>query len=698
MSTMPNLLSQQIVSWLLQAAGLIAARRNGGDALQGVSPSTVKSALSGKPVLRSWDPLVDELLLLLGLAPTSTQRAAVRSALRGWDQDVSRLDTRGLPPAELLPAVLRVLAPALGVRFGAWAALEQLRPSTPTRPVSEWLCDPLAPDAFGHVVDWLFVRHHPELAHWSERYPLLSGIDRTTVDDWRSPTLLRVPNAANLTVIAGAMGKEHAARALALLRMARVLAAARELVATVGGQLMADDFAAMIASYARTTRAALTAPGVVADVAEQMYATLLETPAGASFVANLAPVAGWRVDDSPVDLAQQVREAARHVRESGDLTELRWLLAATLVEPMPLLVGGVSTHLGNTAGMQRALTPVLELVQMEWRFHHVLWMLARGVPLAWSRTEPAPDRLQPPSEIVQAMARMALDEQRRLVRREGDPAPEPFLQERLFMTLATQSGGDDALRETVAALNASSKLAFAPRFMEPALEDAQLAELPHLMAARARSLALRGEDSEAFDWIGRWAKSDAPRSSEERRAVADSTIAIAHRLVERGRPMREFLNLELPIPFDELPNELQASVRKGVETSRRTLSSLLTTGDRLLEIATGVDQAHSGTPEEVERLVRLFPLALRLDLLAADATGDEAFLTRSETLAERLGAADRALPDHGPAWAMRAVWHLVLGEDPSLALKHATHLGSLALYEAEVARLVADHALAQSTR
>lgn len=139
MSTMPGLLSQQIVSWLLQAAGLLAARRNGGDALRGVSPSTIKNALSGKPVLRSWDPLVDELLLLLGLTPSPAQRTAVSAALRAWDQDVSRLDTRGLPPAELLPAVLRVLAPALGVRFGAWAALEQLRPSTTVRPVSEWL-------------------------------------------------------------------------------------------------------------------------------------------------------------------------------------------------------------------------------------------------------------------------------------------------------------------------------------------------------------------------------------------------------------------------------------------------------------------------------------------------------------------------------------------------------------------------------
>ena len=109
----PLPLSQQILAWVLQALGLDTP---------GVSRSTRRSALSGKPIQRRWEDLVVAFLESLGGIKDGRELVA-QGLARRWDQAVSELPTVELTMAERLHAPLQLAAPQLGIRLGVLACL-----------------------------------------------------------------------------------------------------------------------------------------------------------------------------------------------------------------------------------------------------------------------------------------------------------------------------------------------------------------------------------------------------------------------------------------------------------------------------------------------------------------------------------------------------------------------------------------------
>lgn len=697
MSSDPVTLSQQTVSWLLQAAGLLAEHRTGLRRMR-VSPSTVKYALNRVPVLGSWQSLVDELLGAFGASTDDGRRKLLATGLRDWDQRVTRLDTMGLDLATRLPALLHIAAPQLGARFGALAALEEAN-STAEVPVSDWLCEPLSPAVFGRTVEWLFHKHHPALDTWTARYALLPGVDRTTVEDWRSKQV-KVPNVLNMDVVANAMGPAAKSSAHGILRVARILTVLRRDVAAWGGAILAEQFDTTVSSYARLTRQALTSPGLVADLAD-LYAIALEGPTGDGALAKLLPLwGGARAEVTPAVVAGRIRDAANRVRAGGDIGELQWVRVAQVLEPLDLLIGGTMGQLGVANGIQRALTDPLLLVQAAWSSQAFLGWLAEGAPLTWAPPGGRPPVKRTPSAQLRELARKLAEEGRQLCRRPD--APPPNLNDHLLfgVLVGDMLDGADGVSAMVDVMNRVNGVAAVPAGFEIVADDQMLGEFPHLMAERARRLAAEGgRDREALGWLRKWGEHSTLRTDAERRATAETATSIAHRGVDAVHRPREFLRLELPCPFEQLPSELRSKLTATADVSCRSLAQALATGDRLLEIAAGLLPNDPGTAGEVERVVALLPLAIRLDCLAADVSGDDdVVFARSHDFAERLQAADRALPDHALAWALRAVWQRLIGDDDALSLRWATHFGSRAAYDTEVARLVRDGRLAQEPR
>ncbi len=688
----PLPLSQQILSWVLQAMGFIAEEKQGSRVLRHVSVSTVKTALHGEPIPETWDALLRAVTEALGHQVSPEQVMQAAEWIHGWDLRVSRLDDNGLALANRAPAVLRVLAPQIGLRFGAVAAIGVALGEHD----AERLCDPLNPRIFGWALEALFARRRPDLKTWEARYDALQrvGVNRRTVEKWRSGRIA-VPNPSNLQALACVLGEEAQPGALGLLRLARLLTVLHRDLADWVGEELAADFAALVATWACAAREALGASEVRTQLAE-FVAVILESQHGEAALANLAPVLGLSGVEIPAqEVARQIRVVTAAVRQGAPTEQLTWILPMQILNPYPVLAAVVGAALGMDNAMAWATTAPLELLQADWRRQAGLELLAHSDQITVQAGDGGLSRQIVLPEVWRVQARECAAAGLALTRGAGQ-RPVELAQFGLMMQLVTQIGGINHIQEAVAMSNAASKRAAVPASLEVAFDAHTLQEFPHLMAERARRLANEGMDNEAVDWLGRWNRNAELRSSEERRAAAETAITIAHRQMDRLRPQRAYLRTELPCPVEALPATLRQRLIESVDAVQGVLASSLRVGQPLFERADAWLAAPPGSAEEVERVVQLLPLALRLDVLEAELDGGEDIpLPRSGPLAERLLASDRALSHHGPAWAMRALWSRFMEEDPSDALKWATHYGAATLYEREVTRLVEDGCLSQ---
>lgn len=645
MNTDSMVLSQQTISWLLQAAGLVAAHKNRRHQMR-VSPSTVKSALNRQPVLTSWQLLVDELLSAFNLYLIEYKRLELATRLRDWDQHASQLDTLGLDLPTRLPTLLLVAAPQIGIRFGALAALEHPN-STESFPVSDWLCKPLSPSIFGHAVEWLFRKHHPMLETWVARYKLLPGMDRTTVEDWRSEQV-KIPTVGNLDVVAKAMGQaEDSARSL--LRIARILTVLRHDIAGWGSPLLAQDFDDTVASYAQVTRQALTTPTVVVELAD-LYAMTLEGPMGVTMLKNLCQIWGTATSEaSPHVIGGKIREAASRVRAGGDQSELNWVKIAQVIDPLPPLLGLAMHMLGVKNGLIHTMKDPLQFVQEEWQLQMFLGQLGKGAPLIFSLKPNEPTISRTPSPQIQDLAKKMAKEQRQLCYRPEAPPPNPNDPIMLTILLGNLLNGEAGVSHMIDMMNRANGVAAIPSKLEAFVSAETLVAFPHLMAYRAKRFADEGRDYEAITWLQQWGEQSTLHSQPERRAAAEAAIAMAHRHIDKTRQFRAFLKLKLDAHIERLPQDSGSKSTNIVANCRHILCQVMTMADQLMGIAAGLLYSYPGTVDEVERIVMLLPLAIRLDFLTVATSNEETvILTRAEGLAKRLQAADRALPEHGP--------------------------------------------------
>ena len=319
-------LTQQVAAWVLQGLGVM-------DGLSTVSRSSAKNALAGDVIPQAWDKLFDEVVGALGLPGMPEGKDALLAAFHQADLNISRLDACDLDVSDRMPAVVRALIPAVGVRFGALAAVADQGVFPPVLdergqplPIADWLCEPLHPATFGRAAEVLLRSVLPSWTGWGKVAESLEeqGVaSRKTVARWRSGELY-VPNVANLAALAGrAPSGATRSRALVLLRVARLLTATRRALSREWGDAeLAEQTASAVASWARLTRHALAQPGVLADLADYTAAGL-EGPSGAGMHATLAPMArAFIAFDSPVAGAARLRSRAAEVRQSGDVLHL----------------------------------------------------------------------------------------------------------------------------------------------------------------------------------------------------------------------------------------------------------------------------------------------------------------------------------------------------------------------------------------
>ncbi len=684
------ILSQSVLAWLLQATGLLADDRLRVRRLRHVSGGTVKTAMSGEPIPARWHDLVREAFAAGGAQPDGVQLTGVTDALHEWDRRASTLDGMGLDLRDRLPAWLRLLGPQLGMRFGALAALAG--PLSDVAPdVQDWLCEPLSPRVVGRSVEWLFRKYRPDLKTWDLREDAMKRVkvNARTVEHWRAGTAT-VPNTKTLGRIVGLLGRAPLPDAGPILRCARALTQLRADVALHGGPVLAAQLEDLVASYATVTRELLKNPGPVAELAE-FYASALESTAGAGALAKLQGMLGVQGTESPTTVAANIRSAVVSVRATGRFDELRWGVIAQVIEPCPLTVLGVSMRLGvgNAAALATAGDP-LDLLQAEWRSLAGLRALQTGQWSTRRESVATRSRSEHPAEgELRAVAGRLAEAQRRLCRRPDDPPDNPHDPLHLALLLTQVGWGEDAIPAMVAQWNKAAEMAAVPAALEAHVPEEALLRMPHLQVERARRLAEEGKDAEAMDWLNLWAKSGSAGTPQERRAAAQSLVTMAHSGIDRLATFRPYLSD--PDGLSRLPD--QAPVLK----LRSTAARMLALGDSQLALAGALLPNDVGTADEVERLVALLPLAMRLDALGTAVGGDpeDAAHRRAAPLAVRLVACDRALPEHGPAWAVLALWQELIDDDAELSKRRAEHFGSGAVYLRERARLVADGRLSK---
>ncbi len=678
-------LSQQLLAWILQSMGLI-------DELSKVSRSTVKNALRGELVWQAWDGLVEEASRALNLDLNEEQRLQVRSTLRGIDGRIAALDDLGLEPEDLLPAVLKLLIPQVGVRLGTLAVMvegglwAEARATCPQ--LAEWLCDPLNPRTFGRFLEGLLLRYQPGWETWTERKEQLAVqriAAKRSVERWRSASALDVPNVGNIVALAGIMGDGRQQRAaLALLRLGRLLAVARKSLARWIGEAQADEVEAAVRSWAVRTRQVLGSPQFVCEFGELLGTGLRENHEAARvFVAAREVYWGRLLDGVEPDVVgDRLLQESRALRQGEEGGLLKGLVADQLLMPNPVVITAVGQRLGLENILPILTADPLELIQLQWRLAKATSCIAQGQSFSWQTSSTKTLQLSSPSDALREQARRIRAHLRVIVRRSDD---EPLGQVellRFWISFAAEAGGVDAVNHVTSAWNDSVQSWPLPEAFEPMLDDAAVAGHPHLAPLRAARLAQAGDYRAAVLWLGRWVHGASFASGAERRAAADTMLALAHHVLDQVSGVIDILYWEEP---DEV--EAAAAMSETIAVARQATEEAVLLADQLLKPTRMVLREL----EAQERLADLLLLAIRLDMLdAALAAEPEIALVRSGELAEEVEQVLRDHPTHPGCWAGLVLWQELTDQDTTFALKQAQHFGAEAVYEQMRARLVAD--------
>ena len=696
-TTLP--LSQQLATWTLQALGLLEAPNH-------MSRSSAKNLLRGEVAGPSWDAMVEELLHLVGVPVGADKRAALEAAMHEFDRRVSELDDCGLSIGERLPAVLRLLAPQLGCRFGALAALvDQGRWQVPaaedgsTLPVADWLCDPLHPATFGRAAELVLRRRYPDWSPWGARSLEIEQrnvVSRKTASRWASDEV-HVPNNANVNALAGEMPEgEPRVWAFRVLRVARLLTVLRKTIShRWGDAMLAQDFSASVASFARFSRAALREPGPLADLAE-FYANVLTQITDADVLARVFPVHGQALVGIERELASKMlRDQAKTARTTGNVDALRTLVDEQVFNTSPLLLTGAMMHLGASGPpllLMESVTDPIPAMQSAWRSTAVLKALAGGGPFFRHPPGSADHGAWRPSSTIREVAMRLIEEGRVLIRRAEASPREVHAPTVLAIQIALETESVDSIEQAVDQWNEALTRAAIPAGLEQVADDDIVAEAPHLLAQRARRLAEQGATTgEILDCIQRWAEGRrGPRPWEDNLAVATALVALGHTTMDRQGPVIHALGRIAALDLEAFPADVAAQLRRAAAPALVQRQALGDAASRFLEIATALLVEPPDPTARAFRASLLLPLSIRIDATRRWPGAGDAIDDRASAFATELETALAGLPTYADCWAALVMWQTYIGLDHSFALKQARHFGATATWDRLNAMLVCD--------
>lgn len=659
------------------------------DDLSKLSKTTAKNALNGDLVWKAWDRLIEEACRALQLELTAQHLEHLRQECRKFDGHFSRLDDLGLPPEDLLPPVLRLLIPQLGVRLGALAVMvddglwSTVKAACPA--LADWLCEPLSPRVFGRLVEALLRLHQPDWKTLSQQKAELASrriASKRAVERWRSKSDLAVPNISNIEAIATLMGgPQEQQNALLLLRLGRLLSAARKALSRWIGASEADGVEAAVRAWARMTRTMLTKPESLAGFGELMGQALAENPdAAAAFVMNRKKHWAPLLDAIEAkDIGEALIQASQELREGGEGALLRGLLYEQVLTPNPLLITAVGHNLGAENVLVATTTDPVQILQWHWRVVFEISKVADGEPFPWpeSLDLKVVKHHEPSAEQV-AHAQQLREQLRLVVRRDGDGPPSQIDLLRFWMELAHAAGGMEAIEQVTKAWNATVPIVRAPLSFEPLVGDDVVEQNPHFASLRAHRLAESGDFKAAIRWLGMWKNNSTSKSSVERSAAATTMLTIAHGCLDRVSGQTRFLNLG---------DEQSSAVNNAVALISENIEQAVELACQLLDDACLI----LPDSEMPDRLPELLVLAIRVDIVDAALEGDsEIELHCATPIAEELDTLLKAHATHPRLWAGQAIWQELIGVDATFSLKHAQHYGADSAYDEMRARLVTD--------
>ena len=595
----------------------------------------------------AWPVLARAFEAAFGFPLTVSDRLAFERMLRDLDAVVAGLDDHGIRDLYRTSAILRGLAPWLGVRFGAAAAWVDagLAPAalSAVPGLADRLCDPFADDVFSWALDATLQALRPE---WRDREAQIRGLaregvaTRRTIRTWFEPD--DPPSLkAFQRLLARLAPVDHPA--LVPLRLARACSLwrpffHRNLLAfgAVGDEA--------VAAWARTTRESIAKHrGVDTVLVSLAYdfetrphrlPLFLSRKAG-RFGKLLAGVPGSRIPD----LFRRVLD-----RGEDDPTLARWraaVIAETVLDPPIDFVR--LTVLVADAWPPDSLSPpdLARRVGWEWNATARVAAIARGGPVEVAVPGEAAARAHDPSPDLRHLAEECLA--------GFDPAIEKFDRLRIadiFWAIEVLLLHEAAGPSAVEAMLADKRSASLPDKLEKhvlnahetgLVGDAPVAAVPRLSLYRSHSWVARHDLAEVWPWFERWANASTARDPDALRTAAFTIRHAVDRIVKRLR-------------------------EKAGDLSRRDRAALLAEADRWRDAGR---KAMAGRVLD-EAIAMDLVVAIRLD--AAEARLEGLPTPAYRRAAEAARAVDERLaaePDQPDLVAARVLWRWVRhGPDP----------------------------------
>lgn len=664
----PLPLSEQILAWILTALG-----HENGPGHKGSAPSdsTIKSALRGRMISRSWDDLVDLGLRTIGVPPDQEGRDRARAVLREWDALVGSLPpARELSLAERLHALLTRWIPQVGVRLGAAAALVSARTGKHIEDCL-WIAEPFERTFFGRVVHELLDRRFPEMSIEDQKGELERIVDRRTVERWFSGKT-DVPQTEHLTALGELLGEG----AEVFLRGARLAARLRADLRGWIDQPMLSDLAGSVAAFGRYVARALAKP----DGTARLIGWFHEDFRGAQAAEAQAvlrpflwpPMREW----SPVELAERLSSAAKG---SPSPALHAWALATTILIAHPRLVADACSAHGADMLTVLGAADFARYVEHQWMMRLLVHVIAEGDGGVVTDGEGRARPLRV-SDSARETARRWRSSSLGFTRHSDDGVPD----DDETIQMLVEVFGVDAFHTLARVADPLGELVvmLAAPVIEISLADEEILKSGALCIARARRLAEGGDRSAALNWLKHGRERGSPRSSAEAADLVAILGEIAHSVLDDGRRLRAMLR-ECP---DGEPRDAAIDV---LEAEAALVEQLLA---QMIEVGNAPER----TPALLGLLVVAAPLTLRVALLRDELSDTDQALESAQAVVDMIEACLEQQPAHGRGWSILALWRRCWGQKDDEAAKRAVHYGGGPFLEHEWARMIADLGLPQN--